>query len=451
MQSKSASLVVLALTSTLSLGCSHTRQAESPKARAAEGANFDTAEADILGELAAVDRRLAKRAHVTPSEDAQQRLTMAAVLREDPTLAVVDGSIDPFSFDARLRGLDDARAKVLALPQATGDQHASERALLARLVDSEKARLDEERALPRSSSALVRAIVDTWQPPSSAEEAASSDRWLARRLASVREAMSTPSEPTRDLDVVRARELDDALDALERLATMPGFTTATQELVLVREALEAVASRPAAKAESDWPLVARRAKVHLGLDETPDDLGRRLGDLERDLRSRAERAMADASVSLDTLGPNVAGHVMETGPCLDAVPGSRVRSMASPQEREPSCHLRHFIARSDGDFGDALALVVMHEHVVVAEWALEVASGKATIAEAEGRHRSLVPLAPGVRARYERIALARPVAAIGAGESVGLLVGGEPKARAAAWANIGDVPLDIARAELGAR
>ncbi len=409
---------------------------------------FELGEDEVLRDLAAIDRRLAQRARVTPAEEDIRRVTMAAMLREDPTVAIVDGVIDPFSFDARARGLDAAKQKIAKLPVIAAGTRTSERDLLVRLVDEELVRLEEERALPRSASSLVRALVDTWQTPNTPEEAADEDRWLARRLNELREAMTSPSEPGRALDVVRARELDDALDALEHLASTPGFTRATQELVRVRDALEVAGSKPAAKAQSEWPVIARRARAHLGTTESAEALARELATTEADLRTRAEEAIAAAHVKPDSLGAMLDKHVFVTGPCIDAVPGSRVRSMAAPQEREPACHLRHLVARAEDETSRAIALAAMHDHVVVAEWALDVARGTATIAEAQAQHRLLVPVMPDTRARYERFALARPVAALGAGEAAHILLMGDPNARASAWNALGDVPLDIARREL---
>ena len=412
---------------------------------------FELGEDEVLRDLAAIDRRLAQRAHITPAEQDLQRISMAAMLREDPTIAIVDGAIDPFSFDARARGLETARQKIATLPVTPSPgPRTSERDLLVRLVDAELARLEEERALPRSASSLVRALVDTWQAPKTPREAADEDRWLARRLGELHDAMTTSSDPGRALDVVRARELDDALDALEHLASAPGFTTATQELVRVRDALETAGSKPAAKARSEWSVVAARARAHLGTTESPEVLARELAVTVADLRTRAEEALANAHVSREALGPMLDKQVFVTGACIDAVPGSRVRSMAAPPEREPGCHLRHLIARIEDDTARALALAAMHDHVVVAAWALDVARGTATIAEAQARHRLLVPVMPDTRARYERFALARPVAALGAGETARLLLVGDPRARATAWTAIGDVPLDVARRELAA-
>lgn len=409
---------------------------------------FDLGEDEVLRDLAAIDRRVAQRARVTPSEEDLRRVAMAAMLREDPTVAIVDGAIDPFSFDARARGLETAKQKIATLPVA--GSRTSERELLVRLVDEELVRLEEERALPRSASSLVRAIVDTWQAPKSPREAADEDRRLARRLAELREAMTSTTDPGRALDVVRARELDDALDALERLASTPGFRTATQELVHVRESLEVAGSKPAAKAQSEWTVIARRAQAHLGTTEPPEVLARDLAAAEVDLRTRADEAIAAAGSNREALASALDKLVFVSGPCIDAVPGSRVRSMAAPQEREPACHLRHLVSRMEDPPAVAMALAAMHDHVVVALWALEVARGAATIAEAEGRHRLLVPVLPDTRARYERFALARPVAALGAGEAARVLLMGDPKARASRWSALGDVPLDIARRELAA-
>ncbi len=118
--------------------------------------------------------------------------------------------------------------------------------------------------------------------------------------------------------------------------------------------------------------------------------------------------------------------------------------MAAPSEREPACQLRKIIPAED----PPTALALMHDHVVVAAWALAVARGTATIAEAQSKLHLFVPPPFDTRARLERIALARPAMAIGAGIAVKLLVAGTPATRAKAWQSLGDVPLDIAAREL---
>ena len=188
-----------------------------------------------------------------------------------------------------------------------------------------------------------------------------------------------------------------------------------------------------------------------------------LAALERDLRARAEKALAGARVDREVLGAGLERQLFPGGACMDAVPGSRVRSMAAPPEREPACRLRRLVARAstpcEGDDEScraetsdrltfALAMAAMHDHVVVAQWALDVARGRSTILDAESKHRLLTPALADTRARYERIALARPIAAIGAGEAVRILMAGDPLKRAATWATLGDAPFDVIEREL---
>src|SRR5689334_13725444 len=69
-------------------------------------------EDEVLDELAAIDRRFAARAGMTPKESDLRRVAMGAVLAGDVGVAVVDGAIDPFSFEARARGIAGVRQKV---------------------------------------------------------------------------------------------------------------------------------------------------------------------------------------------------------------------------------------------------------------------------------------------------------------------------------------------------
>ena len=418
---------------------------------AGQVAAFDRLEDEVLHDLAAVDRRVAARGRFEPREEDVRRVTMGALLAEDATLGVIDGAIDSFSFEARARGLSAAKTKLGSAPRdlpvgAHGllSAPALERELLARLVDEEIVRLDEERALPRSASALVRAIVETWSAPASAERAAERDRWLARRIAEIRAAVVSVA-----LDVVRARELDDALDALEHAVVAAGLGSATRELVKLREALEAQATRPAAGAVSEWSVVARGVRAHLGFALAPEVLDARLASLEIALRAAAEQAIVRGHFEADTLVTHAAPLVFATGACAVAIPGSRLRSMASPPERSAACRLWQTVLAAADDASRTFALVAMHDHVVVAQWSLDVARGSATIAQATAKHRPLSRPGPDVIARWERIALARPTAAIGGGLAAGMLYGtGDPQARARAWSELGEVPLDIAERAL---
>lgn len=428
------------------------RESAAPSGvRPAEVRAFEELEEEVLRDLAALDRRVAMRARITPREEDLRRVALGALLAEDPSLAVVDGAIDPFSFEARARGLAAVQAKIASTPRdlprtAVGmtPTPAFERELLARLVRGEVLRLEEEKKLPRSASALVRAIAETWSPPTTPEQIAERERWIARRLEEVREAMGQAS-----LDAVRARELDDALDAVEHLLDAPGFQAATAELVRVREALEAQGSRPAEGAVSEWPDVAARMKIHLGVAASPEELDRALAATAKDLHARAEAALAAANVDRTELVERLAKIAFAPGPCVDAVPGSRVRSMSAAPERAPACHLRHVVASASDDASRAIALAGMHDHVVVARWALAVATGTAAIGETTRKHPLFALASPDTQARLERIAQARPVMAIAAGEAVRILLAdAEPASRARTWNSLGDIPLDIARTEL---
>ncbi|HVJ90163.1 MAG TPA: hypothetical protein VM580_10195, partial [Labilithrix sp.] len=150
-------------------GPTSTRTTLAANAHAESATDFERKEAEILRDLAAIDGRIALRARVQPSEGDLRRVSMAAMLREDPTVRVVEGRVDAFSFDARARGLESAAQKVKSIPP-TPEIARSEHNLLTRLVEEELVRLEEERALPRSASALVRAVVDTWTAPQGAED-----------------------------------------------------------------------------------------------------------------------------------------------------------------------------------------------------------------------------------------------------------------------------------------
>lgn len=417
-------------------------------------------EDEVLRDLAAVDRRLSARARIEPRDDDLRRVTMGAVLAEDATLAVVDGAIDPFSFEARARGLAGVRARLESAPRglpagAPGmiSAPALEKELLTRLVGEELVRLEEERALPRSASALVRGLVETWRAPTTAAQAAERDRWLARRLDEVLSAVKATTNRAKGgsapLDVVRARELDDALDALEHAVDAAGLGRSTAQLVLLREALEAQGTRPAAGAVSDWNDLSRGLGAHLGLALTADALDARLTVFETELAKGVALAIANAHVSADVVEAQAAPLVLASTPCAVAVPGSRVRSMAPPPERAAACRVRRIVTAATDDTARAAALVVMHDHVTVARWALDVARGTATIAETSAKHRPLSRPGPDVIAKWERIALAQPTAAIGGGFAAGVLYGtGDLEVRARAWSELGDVPMDIAEREL---
>ena len=184
-----ASSVLLGFTLVLfAVGCAGAAPGAETAGRKEDGAAarvaaFQGVEDEVLRGLAAVDRRVAARARTEPREEDLRHLTMGALLAEDPSLAVIDGAIDPFSFEARERGLTAVKAKLATAPAelpagAPGmmPSPAFEKELLGRVVDEELVRLEEERALPQSASALVRGVVETWRRPQTPQQAGERDR-----------------------------------------------------------------------------------------------------------------------------------------------------------------------------------------------------------------------------------------------------------------------------------
>src|SRR5689334_17329830 len=57
------------------------------QAPAAKARSIQELEEDVLHDLAAIDRRVAMRARITPSDDDLQRVAMTAVLRGDDSVA----------------------------------------------------------------------------------------------------------------------------------------------------------------------------------------------------------------------------------------------------------------------------------------------------------------------------------------------------------------------------
>lgn len=413
-------------------------RASSPEARIA-----------VLRALSALDRRVALRAGIRPPEEEALHVTMGALLAEDTSVGLIEGSIDPFSFAARGRGLEQVRVQTTALqePPAAPSKWTSDRVLLQRLVDAEEVRLAEERNLPRSASSLVRAMVTIWVPPRSPREAEERDRLLSRRLGEVRAALEKSADAA-SLDGPRARELDDALDALEKQAEISGLRASLGELVKLRDALESRGGGPSPTTSSSWDELAPRLRAQLGTTQSAEEIDRQLADVEAASRTAAEEARA--KLPRETLAQETEPLLFAQGPCVDAVPGSPVRSMAAPPEREAGCLLRHAVAAARDERSRAAALAALHDHVTVARWALDVARGVKTMDQAEATHHLLSPPGHVLRARLERVAIVRPTSAIDAGLVAALLVegGASPEERAKRWASIGDVPLDVARREL---
>ena len=296
----------------------------------------------------------------------------------------------------------------------------------------------------------------TWQPPATPREAAERDRWLARRLDEVNAAVSKGGPGSEALDVVRARELDDALDALEHATEAGGLGHAHRRArASARERSRPLGDDARAAAASDWSYVGRRVQAHLGFALAPEVL-ERASRVAREGPARGRRGARSRAVSSAPTRwrEHAAPLVFRTpGRARVAVPGSRVRSMAPPPERIAACQLRDTVApRRPTSPRARYALVAMHDHVVVAQWALDVARGARDDRADDGPPSPAVATRPGRRRALGAHRAAHvpplPSAAVSRRACSSTRERPMPTTRARAWSELGEVPFDIAEREL---
>jgi hypothetical protein len=421
--------------------------AETPT-RSAVGAperaeGFAAWEQERLVELATVDPRLSLRMHIEPSEADSQKSVLGAILAEDKGLRVLGRRADLFSFDGRARELDLIAARVASPPRSEED--AKEAELLSRMVAEERARVDEERRLPSSGSALVRGVIATWVSPVSMAELKERDQWLAARLDEV--IASVPAAPLRAVEVT---ELEDALDPLERLAEPSGFPRAQAALARLRVTLGAVHARSGSG--MGWAALHERLAVHLGMTEAEPVLRAELVETEVRLReeAKAELASLPEPDARDALRRAEAA-VLTEGACDAETGASRVRLFLPPPERAVVCASLHAIARAQRDAEAVSLLIAMHDAVAIATWALAIHLDHVDPDAAPAGRYLLGEVAPEAMGRLVRFAAARPVACIAAARMAALLGGGgaiERQARARRWLAFGDAPLDVVAREM---
>jgi hypothetical protein len=359
---------------------------------AKERARFEEEETRALRLLAAADRRIALRAGITPTDDEKHKTGMGAILSEDPTTVLLDGTPDPMSFEARKRALDSAEKTV-----SPGSEPRDERLLFKRFIAEERMRLARERRLPQSASDVVRAIVETWTPPPTMDAAGGRDQWLAQRLDDIRASLSNATLTTDERD-----ELEDALDPLEKLAN--GLNGSMKSLTELRLALGRVQTAPS-HAPDEKELFAE-IQAYLGWEQGKTALVAALEQLEKELRAEVEPSLTslDAKSRRD-LGERVAALLTSTACDRREVSGSMLRSMRPPPERAGACAAAAELCAA-GDVKRALApLVALHEWTVLALWAIRGAPlGARFVSDVE----------PDKKSDLTRMAFVRPVVAVGA-------------------------------------
>ena len=447
------SLVALVALAGLALaGCPPARGPETAanRGRDAHESDAPTAFADeerlVLSRVAVTDGRLVRRVGLPPSDKDTDLAAMSIIRGESADAMVVDGTLDPFSFDARKKVLVSAKDLAARLPDAAPTQ--LEKLLLARLIDEELSRVDEERALPASASALIDAMAGAVVSPAGGNDAGEHgkrDVWLARRLDEIGASYKDHPLPAQ----LRA-ELDDALDPLEKKAA--GYPATVAAVSRLRDQLEDTHARSPAPLTSDGNEIVSVFRAHV--DARPTTLPALNQDAEG-LVARLNTALRDREIKLTDgavrrIEARAGKALLADGPCMLAAESGRVRGMQASREREGVCRMVSLLCDTDANDDDAVlvAWLVMRDVAAMSRWVTAPAKSRpshpfsSTVEMADAR-------------RLERGVISRPAAAIGAMKAAALLFSGESfraaQDRARAWQKLGDAPLDIVEPRLGER
>lgn len=430
--------LALALGGTF-VGCAGARGG-APRAPGTETARnaerFAQDERQLFDALAAIDARLALRTGTVARDADVHKNVVGAILAEDANTTVSDeGALDVFSFEARQRGLDEAARRIGRWTYPLEPRVDLDRQLLGRLVEEERARVTEERSLPRSASELVRGIVKAWVPPRDEEALRGRDAWMTRRLGDVLASLKDGA-----LTKFEANELDDSLDALERLTA--GFPQTGGALARLRLALDQI--QPAHDPVRDGDRVRRVAHAHLGLsiDRTTFET---MEQSERTLREAiAQRTAGRDEAETRAIEERALANVFSAGRCAGS--GSRVRGIEPPPERVYVCGMLRTLAGAEADRERTAALIALHTHLVVALWTSPIHFGDDAPYRAANKLRPVMPMPPEREVQLLQVAAVRPVAALATGWATVLLTRPGLHAardRANAWLAFGDAPLDV--------
>jgi hypothetical protein len=407
-------------------------------------ASFAAWEEAWTTELAAIDPRLARRVRIQPKDADTGRAALTAILAEDPGLRVHGQQADLFSFDTRAREVATL-AKTVAVAPRTDPKELE---LVLRLIDEERARVDEERQMPRSGSELLRGVVTTWSAPSSMAEGKTHDAWLAARVGDLLATLA----PEGSLTATEISELEDAIDPLEHLANPGGYPETQGAIARLRVALGR--SRAAAQRGLGWEVLHSRLVVHVGMVDGEPTLRSDLVRVEALLRAEANAALVSlGDVAARAVLQRTEGHLLVERESDAHVEGSRARGFGSPPERAFIGSHLHALVESGAE-SEASALVLLHDAVALASWALAIHVDGLDPAEAPHGRTLLSDVPPERIGRLVRSAAVRPVACLALLRTATLLEGGGPnerRARASRWIAYGDAPLDVVARDLGWR
>jgi hypothetical protein len=405
-------------------------------------AELEQLEARTIDMLAAIDPRLARRFGASASNEALQALGTAAVLAEDATATVRGGALDLFAFKARATALGRLATELAKAnaPQreypATGSVDASsERELLARIVDEERARVAEESPLGDASAPLVRAMVELWTPGATAADWHDTDAWVSQHLLQIRDSYETPPPRT------AASDLEPALFELEKLLVPMQFGKSAFALTQLHAALDKDSrTNPAAMTHEQ---LATRARVHLGVELVPQMesfLAKAADVIEAALKGELGDATGEAREAVEKKARTFLFAEAKCPP----VTGSRARSAAPPPERAAICNV---LALAQRTVDRAAALMALHDEVVVAGWTLTPPSPRAHLATLSVR------VDDDLADTLKEMAAARPLVPLAAGiVAEALYRDFNPPAAitmiASRWEAYGDAPIDIAKRQV---
>ncbi len=373
----------------------------------AAGPDFSRDEDRVLRVIASADGRFAARAGIVSDESELRSAGVQAILSEDTTTVMEGGRADLFSFDARARALD-AAAKILAQYTKNDRENGLEIERLARTLQAERERLAYERELPAGAAPLFVGLAATWPINAAPAEAEQHDARLAKRFEQVMATLGSITPEVRD-------ELEASLDPIEAKVS-PSYTKSQVALVRLRVKL----------GETRVEAAARTSKVDASLEPRLRALEKRLRELAAPLAKHAPPPAPSA------LACKLAGS-----------PSSILSRMIAPPERQRVCVIVNTLAAAPID---PLVAISLHDDVVVALWALAIASGSRVDA-ATGDLRPIAETSPHQEAEWTRRAALHASEAIDTALAIDWMLS-DPQKHAASWDALGDAPIDLAILEL---
>lgn len=351
---------------------------------------------------------------------------------------------DPFDGKARAQAIAEA---LRTFEEATKGSATPERRAAILTAKAEAARAGLEAELTVYGAELLLTLAEAASDSPAAAREAADDATLAERIGDVNDAFSTTKR-----SLAERREVEDALDPLERLLVRRGggarYAKSLSALTKLRE------TTGEARALGDAPLPDPRprpldaALVVVGEELRPDEVLATLGAAERTLEGLAKAKLAELGEKTATTVTSDAGRRLALrASCKVSIPTSTLRSAAASPEREAGCLAVRELAFAKTPAEEASALVALHDRVAVALWAAAFHTSRETLGAVRGRVHLLATTDDRTRDALLRRATLTPALALGSG-LVAALVGASAegtKERATLLQRYGDAPIVMLR------